>query len=227
MSTIKTLSSEEMELLAKRPSDILRELVEQTGNQTLIDAVNQYIEMRGMADLGARTWLTKTMSALYRNCGPEAVQESLMSYFGPLYANAADFWEMDFHDRVLESINMIREGLDSSVEIVDEDEEKLRFRMTPCQSGQKLYESGLYDGENGCAKCSAHIITGQREDFPVYCTHNPIMDLASIEACGYPKTVTEYPDDMCSCSCTYVVYKRKEDIPESYFTRIGKEKPSK
>ena len=61
--------------------------------------------------------------------------------------------------------------------------------------------------------------------FPIYCTHNPVADLARIEACGYLQNVTEFPENVATCSCTYVIYRRKEDIPEKYYTRLGLKKP--
>lgn len=225
MSNITTFTQEELAYFAKKPSDHLHDMIAATGNETILAAFDQYASMRSNVDIGARTWLTSAMSELYRQAGPEPTQKALMDFFGPLYTNAAEFWEMNFHDRAAYAINNIRESLDSAVIVVDEDEEKLRFRMNPCETGQKLCAMGVYEGENGFAKCSAHLITGGREDFPVYCTHNPIMDLACIEACGYPNAVTEYPENMCSCSCTYVVYKDKDAIPEEYYTRINKMKP--
>ncbi len=225
MGRITTLSEEEIKMVSKSPSQELKEAAAKTGDPELMALVEQYTEMRSAADISARTWLTHTMSVLYEHAGPEALQESLLRFFGPNYANAGAFWELDFHDRVMSMINNIRQGLDSAIIVLDEDDEKLRFTMDPCMSGQRLKECGLYEEPSNCVKCAAHNITAGREDFPIYCTHNPIMDIASINACGYPNNVTDYPDDMCSCSCVYVVYKRKEDIPEYYYTRIGRKKP--
>lgn len=225
MSKITTLSPEELEVIGKSPTQIVREKLEKIGDADAMAEFEKYALARSQSDINVRSWLTRTMSVLYRRAGAEALEESLLAHFEPNYANAADYWEMNFHDRVLYTINGIREFLDSSVEVIDEDDEKLRFTMTPCMSGQRLREIGMYDEPDNCAKCSAHAITGGRDNFPIYCTHNPIMDIACINVCGYPNSVTEYPEDMCSCSCTYVIYKRKEDIPEEYFTRIGKQKP--
>ncbi len=189
-------------------------------------AFAEYAQFRAISDFSARKWVTIAMSSLYKNVGPDAVEEVLMDFFGPMYADsAAAYWEMSFHDRVLSNINNIRNCLDASAIIVAEDEEKLSFRMTPCVTGEKLYKDGIYEGDRPCSMCAPHRITGGEDQFPIYCTHNPAIDMACINACGYPNSVTEFSEKMCSCSCTYVVYRRKEDIPEKYFTRLGKKKP--
>ena len=35
----------------------------------------------------------------------------------------------------------------------------------------------------------------------------------------------EYPEQVGPCSCVFYVYKDPKDIPDSYFERIGKERP--
>jgi len=224
MGKIKTLTPEEIAMVAKKPSEEAIEAVTKTGDADALEKVKQVVSMSDMKDLMVRGWVTEALSVLYKKCGPDAVREVWMNIGLPMFSADPDsFWKMNFHDRVMYSINGLRFSLDASVKIVDEDDEKLSFVMTPCASGQKLMESGIYNGT--AVKCSAHPITGGLDNFPIYCTHNTIFDMARMEACGCLQNITEFPENVATCSCTYVIYKRKEDIPEKYYTRLGLKKP--
>lgn len=224
MGKITTLTPEELAMVAKKPSEEAIEAVEKTGDQDALEKVKQLASMAAAKDLMVRGWVTEALSMLYKKCGPDPVREVWMNSFLPMFkADPDSFWNSSFHDRVLSCINGLRFSLDASVKVVDEDDEKLSFVMTPCASGQQLMESGIYNGT--CVCCDADPITGGLNHFPIYCTHNPVADLARIEACGYLQNVTEFPENVATCSCTYVIYRRKEDIPEKYYTRLGLKKP--
>lgn len=226
MAKITTLTPEEIAMVAKRPSEEAVEAVEKTGDAVALEKVKQANAFADMRDLMVRGWTTTAMSVLYKYAGADAVREAWMNIGLPIFsANPEAFWGSNFHDRVMNCIQGLRMTLDAGIKVVDEDDEKLSFVMTPCNSGQKLCESGIYNCSDCGARCAAHPITAGLENFPIYCTHNPIFDMARVQATGYLENVTEFPEDVASCSCTYVIYKRKEDIPEKYYTRIGLKKP--
>lgn len=222
MGKITTFTPEEVEEFKKSPSEKIREML--ADNEEALEAFNQYAAQRSAAYFSAIQWLTRTMSALYKYAGPEALEESELGHYQPMVSTT--FWDMSFRDRILGSIKGLQANLDTGIEIVDEDDEKLCFKLYPCVTGQKVYEAGLYDEPHCLAKCAPNRITAGRDDFPVYCTHAPILEMAAMNVNGgYPCIVMDFPDEVASCSCTRVAYKRKEDIPESYFTRVNRKKP--
>ena len=226
MGKITTLSPEELEFFAKSPSATALEAVEKTGDAEAIKLVKDYIALSDGRDLMVRGWTTEALSVLYKECGPEPVKDVWMNCYLPYFkANPDAFWGANFHDRVVGCMMELRMGLDCSIKVIDEDDEKLSFVMEPCMSGQKLVESGIYEGT--ACNCSPHFITGGLDDFPIYCTHNPVADMGVYETCGYIQKVTEFSEKVGSCSCTYLIYRNKDDIPEKYYTRSGLKKPEK
>jgi hypothetical protein len=53
---------------------------------------------------------------------------------------------------------------------VEEDEEKLTFRMNPCGSGQRLWRMGRYREGGWGLTDAAHDWSYGREGFPLYCS---------------------------------------------------------
>lgn len=59
----------------------------------------------------------------------------------------------------------------------------------------------------------------------LYCSHCSLVnEILPIENFGYPNRITEYPENPGD-PCTWYIYKDPDDIPEEYYTRIGKTKP--
>ncbi len=107
---------------------------------------------------------------------------------------------------------------------VEEEDDKFIFTMHPCGSGQRLIKMGGY--ETGLAKIKeAHNITWQYKDFPIYCVHCPVQQLLTFDATGgYLVVVRDVSYPIESGLCKFVLYKNPDDIPEKYYTRIGKKK---
>lgn len=225
MGKITTLSPEELAMIGKKPSEEAIEAAEKAGDPTAIEKVQQLASMAESMDMMTRVWVTEALSVLYKRCGAEAVQEVWMNFALPVFSADADsFWNMNFHDRVLTTINGLRYSDNAAVLVTDEDDEKLSFVFKYCPSGQKLMDSGIYEGT--AVRCAAHPVTAGLDNFPIYCTHNPVFDIARAKLCGgYLQYVTEFPENVATCSCTYVIYKNKDDIPEKYYTRVGLKKP--
>jgi hypothetical protein len=109
---------------------------------------------------------------------------------------------------------------------VEEDDEKLTFRMNPCGSGQRLWRMGRY-GENGWGLTDeAHDWSYGRAGFPLYCTHCAFMnETLSIRWIGYPVYPSDPPGDFDHDPCTWYWYKDPADIPDRHFERYGLERP--
>ena len=83
---------------------------------------------------------------------------------------------------------------------IEEDDEKVTFRMNPCGSGQRLWRMGRYEGEDGHAVMEEeHDWAYDRKGFPIYCTHCTFMnEILPIHWIGYPV----YPSDPPGTSIT-------------------------
>jgi hypothetical protein len=93
---------------------------------------------------------------------------------------------------------------------VEEDDEKLTFRMNPCGTGQKLWKRGFYEGDNPLALTErAHDWSYGRKDFPIYCTHCPLMNqLLPVKWFGHELYPSQPPADFDKDPCTWHWYKQ-------------------
>jgi hypothetical protein len=109
---------------------------------------------------------------------------------------------------------------------VTEDAEKVTFMPNPCPSGARLIQAGHYESpRSGAIVRGAGPLTYGREDFPVYCCHEPAMELSSILSTGIPLFLVDPPDDVGISPCKVHVYKDPAQIPEHYYQRLGLSKP--
>jgi hypothetical protein len=109
---------------------------------------------------------------------------------------------------------------------IEEDEEKLTFRMNPCGSGQRLVRRGLYERHGYGHTEKAHDWSYGRE-LPLYCTHCTFMnELMPIRWSGFPLYPSDPPDDYSKDPCTWYWYKDPADIPARHWERYGASKPA-
>lgn len=225
MSTITTFTPEEIRELEMSPSEVAREKIAAVGNQEALEAFDQYVAMFNGVHDGYLMQANAAESALYSEVGPDKYLEHMHDYF--YNANKAfleNYWDLPFKERAKIAINAPRTFHDCRMKILGEDDKKLWFTMEPCGAGQKLWEMGLC--KEGCGLCDqAHPITAGGKNFPVYCTHAPIAELVANELNTCYIYQQDYPEQVGPCSCVFNVYKHKEDIPQSYFDRIGKKRP--
>jgi hypothetical protein len=106
---------------------------------------------------------------------------------------------------------------------VEEDDEKITFRMNPCGSGQRLWRNGRYEGDNGFALMEEeHDWAYNRKGFPIYCTHCTFMnEMLPIQWVGYPVYPSHPPGDYDHDPCTWYWYKDPADIPDEHWDRYG------
>lgn len=114
-----------------------------------------------------------------------------------------------------------------------EEEDRYVMEFDPCGSGGRLRRHDeLADlpprtGEPfnlGVTKKGYDWSWG-RKGVPYYCLHCCVWhEQMAIDKTGAPVKITEMPDDP-SKPCRWLFYKRPEDIPEEYYTRIGRKKP--
>ena len=109
---------------------------------------------------------------------------------------------------------------------IEEDDEKVTFRMNPCGSGQRLWRMGRYEGEDGHAVMEEeHDWAYNRKGFPIYCTHCTFMnEILPIQWIGYPVYPSDPPGDFDRDPCTWYWYKDPADIPDRHWERYGLER---
>jgi hypothetical protein len=108
-----------------------------------------------------------------------------------------------------------------------EDDEKITFRCAVCPSGGRLLREGHYESP----RSNLHIagptpLTYGRDELPIYCCHEPVMERASIEATGVPLFIVEPSERLGEEPCLTYLYKDPANIPERFYTRLGLAKPS-
>ena len=110
---------------------------------------------------------------------------------------------------------------------IEEDDEKVTFRMNPCGSGQRLVRRGLYESQGYGKTREAHDWSYGRKDFPLYCTHCSFMNESMpIQWSGFPLYPSDPPEDYSTDPCTWYWYKDPRDIPERHWERYGAVKPA-
>ncbi len=109
---------------------------------------------------------------------------------------------------------------------VVEDDEKVTFLPDPCPSGGRLMLEGHYDPpRNGSYVTKPGALTYGRDNLPIYCCHEPAMELSSIEKTGAPVFIVDPAKDIGKTPCKIHVYKDPKNIPEKYYKRLGLERP--
>ncbi|MEM8498591.1 MAG: hypothetical protein AAF542_11255 [Pseudomonadota bacterium] len=109
---------------------------------------------------------------------------------------------------------------------VTEDAEKVTFMPDPCPSGARLIRQGHYEEPRSDAIVRDRgPLTYGRNNLPVYCCHEPAMELSSVLKTGIPVFIIEPPSDVGISPCKIYVYKNPADIPELYYQRLGLSKP--
>ncbi len=100
--------------------------------------------------------------------------------------------------------------------------------MKHCGSGQDLLERGSYGPPRNFTMIKKpHAMTYNMTDFPIYCTHAPMIERLWMEKYGAPCYVVYPAEKMASEGCWYCVYKDPKKIPEAVYERVGLKKPKK
>jgi len=172
-------------------------------------------------------WVTGLQTYIYKHCGIDAVEEAEREAHT---AEAKVVFKPPEKTDIRSRVEHLASGLRGHMQpiVIKEDDKTISLSMKPCGSGERLIQMGGYDPEIGLAKVKdPHRITWGKEDFPMYCVHCPVMEALDIEATGNFGPVHVVTDPIHHGACEFVFYKNPEDIPEEFYTRIGKKKPSR
>lgn len=180
------------------------------------------------------THVTGLLSHVYRQYGEPVLASLLTDIMNPEGMQLSP--DMEFRERVETIIKFTRVHLQPFKLL--EDKEKVTFIADPCPSGGRLVLQGSYaDGnDNSHEKSDESSAKGVqiqgptplsygRETLPVYCCHEPAMEMALIEKEGAPLFVVDPSNDIGRVPCHVHMYKRPQDIPEPFYQRLGLNKP--
>ena len=107
-----------------------------------------------------------------------------------------------------------------------EDEEKLTFICPICPSAGRMIADGHYQAPRSDLVIQGpHPLTYGRDEIPVYCCHEPIMETDSFEGTGVPLFIVEPAERLGFEPCKTYLYKNAVNIPERFYNRLGLEKP--
>ena len=174
---------------------------------------------------GYMFWVAGLQTYIYRNYGIEAVEEAeRLAHTAEAKVVFKPPEKTDLRSLVEHVASGLR-GHMQPITIVETDE-TISLSMKPCGSGERIIQMGGYSSEVGLAKVDEpHRITWGMEDFPIYCVHCPVTEALALENTGNFVRVKVVSEPLYHGACEYVFYKNPEDIPEEFYTRIGKKKP--
>lgn len=219
----RVFTDDELKEMSRRTLDVLQEAIEEGDKAKAKDLAQRMYEEFGYLHDGYGIWVTGLQSYIYRNYGIDEVEKAereahtieAKTVFKPL-ENA------DFRTTVEHMAKAMRGHL-QPLSIV-EDDEKVLITMKPCGSGERIVLSGGY--EAGLARVKEpHRITYGMKDFPIYCVHCPVMEMLTYESAGNLGGVRLVSDPMEIGFCHFAFYKDPANIPEEFYSRLGKEKP--
>ncbi len=224
----REFTDQELEEMGTLTLDLLTKAIEEGDKDKAKNlAERMYQETLQMHDMYV-DWTAGFMDWIYKSYGDEALLQAERNVFSDSMGmgQMPDLRQIDFRFRVLGTIHWMR-GHQQPLKIV-EDDEKVCITMVPCGSGERLFQKGSYG-----PPCNLSLIekpqpmTGGETNYPVYCTHEPVLEMLTIEHLGYPAAVCYFPDNIAreAGGCSFCIYKDFKDMPEEAWTRVGKQKP--
>ncbi|HTY63960.1 MAG TPA: hypothetical protein VMG30_17060 [Acidobacteriota bacterium] len=223
MSNQRIFTDQELKEMGTRTLDLVLEAIDAGNKEKAKDlASRMYQEFNYLHD-GYGFWVTGLQTYIYKNYGIDALEEAEREahtieakvVFKPIEAK-------DLRSQVEQLAKGLRGHLQPIA--IEENDEMITLTMQPCGSGERIIQKGGY--EAGLGKVDEpHRITWGMKDFPIYCVHCPIMEALDIENTGNFRVVHIVTEPMYHGACKFAFYKNPADIPEEYFTRIGKKKP--
>ena len=175
---------------------------------------------------GYMCWVSGLLTWIYENYGIDAV-EAAEKAAHTLEAKVAfpPHGDITFRQSVEKHCDALMGHVFQPI-TVTEDDEKVVVSVEPCGSGGRLIEMGAYTKGFATLKEKCPITWGLG-DLPIYCCHCPAMEMLSLENGMNMRFVHPTGDSGKSVgpSCEYHMYKNPADIPEEYYSRIGKKRP--
>ncbi len=221
----RIFTEQELKEMGIRTLDLVLEAID-TGNKEKAKelAERMYREFNHLHD-GYMFWVSGLLTHLYKKYGIDAVEEAEREAHT---IEAKVVFKPPEKTDIRSLVEHLASGLRGHLQpiTIQEDDEKISLTMQPCGSGERIIQKGGYSPEVGLARIKdPHRITWGMKDFPIYCVHCPVMEMLQMENTGHFGAVHIVSEPISHGSCQFVFYKNPANIPEVFYTRIGKKKP--
>ena len=227
MSDKRLFTDEELAALGTPTLDLLLQAID-AGDTGTAKALAQRMknEFNHLHD-GYMFWVAGLQTYIYENYGVDALEQAeRQAHTAEAKTVFKPPEKTGLRSQVEHAASALR-GHMQPITIVETDE-TISLSAKPCGSGERIIQMGGYSPEVGLATVhEPHAITWGKEGFPIYCVHCPVMEALAFENTGNFVRVKVVSEPLYEGACEYVFYKHPEDIPEEFYTRIGKEKPAR
>lgn len=234
----RLMRQDEPEDLGKATTTLVRDAID-GGRLEEAKALATYTttESKGLHDLMC-DWVYDLLDKVAKRFGEQAMYETLKSTQETWMMKRSwkGYLKMPVKTRVDLTAEVLRSHRcgpeqDGEVRIV-EDDESYSIVMDPCGSGGRMRRGDPVDGTpsrlgapyNFGATQEAHTWSWSKKDVPYYCIHCAVNETVMMENGQHPLWVTEFDHD-AQKPCAWKFYKRADDIPDVYYTRLGFKKP--
>ncbi len=228
----RVFTQEELAEMGARTLDLIIEAIDNDDKERAKKlSQRMYREFLSMHDL-YRDWLTASLSFIGKRYGDEVLYQAS-------YEGIAAFWKplVELYNRedvkgdVRRKARLLAAGLRGHLHPrkIEEDEEKFTITSLVCPSGGRQLLEGSYDGppKDFIRVRKPQPMTYGREDFPVYCTHDAIMEMIAIDLAGAPVCVIEPSAKLGEEPCRLYLYKDPNAVPAKFYERVGRKKKAK
>jgi hypothetical protein len=187
--------------------------------------------------------LLEIMKAETKHCHDLMVDYvwTLLTYIGKNYGEEEVYKALEFRHGVQKQVaeHMLGMTAEDSVRFkakihrghhstftLEEEPDRYVMKLDPCNTGGRMLRLRMDQPPIGLLRMGkAHPWTWSKKGVSYYCAHCAMHEIQGMEkGAPHPTWVfecPENPDDPCIQYC----YKHTEDVPEEYFSRIGKRKP--
>ncbi|UWG98884.1 hypothetical protein LPY66_08890 [Dehalobacter sp. DCM] len=229
MSYDRVFTDQELQEMSAQTQDLIKAAIDAGELEKAKILTDRLYEELAFIHDGYMCWITGLLTHIYNKYGAKAVEEAERDAHTMEAKIALKPPEKtDFRSLVQHAAKALHGHVHQPMSIT-EDEEKVTITVDPCGSGGRIMQKGGYEPEVGFAKIKeAGPMTWGMKDLPMYCVHCPVTEMLAMEGPGDLPFV--HPVSICdpkAPSCQYVFYKNPADIPEEFYTRIGKKKPDR
>jgi hypothetical protein len=225
MSDNKIFTDRELQEMGRQTLDLVLEAIDAGDKEKAKDLAKRMKQEFNFLHDGYMFWVSGLLTHIYNKYGADEVEAAereahtieARTGFKPLE-------KLDLRSMVEHLAGGLR-GHMQPITIVENDK-TISLTMQPCGSGERIIQKDGYTPKIGLTKIKdAHRITWGKKDFPIYCVHCPVMEALDIENTGDFGPVHIVTEPIYQGACQFVFYKNPADIPEEFYTRIGKKKP--
>jgi hypothetical protein len=234
----RKMRQDEVEDLGKSTVKAIKEAVD-AGRLEEAKALADYsiTESKGLHDLMC-DWVYDLLDKVAKKFGELAMYEVLKSTQETWMMKRSwkGYLKLSVKERVELTTEVLRShrcGPDQDGDLtIVEDAESISIVMDPCGSGGRMRRGDVVDGTpsrlgppyNFGVTQEAHTFSWSKKDVPYYCIHCAVNETVMMENGGHPLWVTEFDHDARK-PCAWKFYKRADDIPDVYYSRLGFKKP--